>query len=168
MSAVLSTTDTRDHVKWTLVGLVSMFGLQIVVSLIFDAIAYARSQSTTLFMQDTALVVTLGLMIGAFLVGGFIIGWKSEQRHLFAALVAAAMTVGLSFLLDLVIPQGYKAQFIIGYLLNDPTQAALFLILGLVAAPIGAYWGWHVAQSQEDVLEETSISPEHRKNGKTN
>ena len=82
MSAVLSATDTRDHVKWTMVGLVSMFGLQVLVSLIFDAIAYARSESTTLFMQDTTLVVTFGLMIGAFLIGGFIIGWKSEQRHI--------------------------------------------------------------------------------------
>jgi hypothetical protein len=167
MSAVLSATDTRDHVKWTMVGLVSMFGLQIVVSLIFDAIAFARSQSATAFMQVTAPIVILGLMIGAFLVGGFIVGWKSEQRRLFDAVVAAAMTVGLSFLIYVLLPEVYKDQFITGGLLDEPAQAALFLVLGFVAAPVGAYWGWHVAQSEEEVLEETSISPEHRKNGKT-
>jgi hypothetical protein len=167
MSAVLSATDTKDHVKWTMVGLVSMFGLQVLVSLIFDAIAYARSESTTLFMQDTTLVVTFGLMIGAFLIGGFIIGWKSERRHIFASLVAAAMTVGISFLVYLMLPRGNKGQFITGALLSDPAQAAAFLVFGLIAAPIGAYWGWHVSQSEEDMLEETSISPEHRKNGKT-
>ena len=167
MSAVLSATDTRDHVKWTMIGLASMFGLQIVVSLIFDAIALARAQSSTAFMQDTAPIVILGLMIGAFLVGGFIIGWRSEQRRLFDAVIAAAMTVGLSFLVYLLLPEVYKDRFITGGLLDEPAQAALFLVLGFVAAPIGAYWGWHVAQSEEDVLEETSISPEHRKNGKT-
>ena len=165
MSAVLSATDTRDHAKWTMIGLVSMFGLQIAVSIIFDAIAFARAQSSTAFMQDTAPIVILGLMIGAFLVGGFIIGWKSEQRRLFDAVVAAAMTVGLGFLVYVLLPQAYQDMFITGGLLDDPTQAGLFLVLGFVAAPIGAYWGWHVAQSEEDVLEETSISPEHRKKG---
>ena len=168
MSAVLSATDTKDHVRWTIIGLVSMFGLQVIVSLIFDAIAYARSESTTLFMQDTALVVTFGLMIGAFLIGGFIIGYKSGQRRVFDSLAAAAMTVGLSFLVFLLLPRAYKGQFITGALLSDPAQAATFLILGLIAAPVGAYWGWHVTQSEEEMLEETSISPEHRKNGKTN
>ena len=168
MSAVLTTTDTRDHVKWTMIGLASMFGLQIVVSLIFDALALARAESSTAFMQDTAPIVILGLMIGAFLVGGFIIGWKSEQRRLFDAVVAAAMTVGLSFLVYLLLPAAYKDQFITGGLLDDPAQAGLFLVLGFIAAPIGAFWGWHVSQSEEDVLEETSISPEHRKNGTTN
>ncbi|HET8677368.1 MAG TPA: hypothetical protein VFO63_16345 [Blastocatellia bacterium] len=168
MSAVLSATDTRGHVRWTMVGLVSMFSLQVIVSLIFDAIAYARSSSTTLFMQDTALVVIFGLMIGAFLIGGFIIGWKSGQRRVFDSVIAAAITVGLSFVVYLLIPQGYKAQFITGALLSDPAQAVTFLILGLIAAPVGAYWGWHVTQSEEEMLEETSISPEHRKNGKEN
>ena len=167
MSAVLSATDTRDHVRWIMVGLVSMFSLQVIVSLIFDAIAYARSSSTTLFMQDTALVVTFGLMIGAFLIGGFIIGWKSGQRHLLDSVIAAAITLALGFVAYLLIPEGYKAQFITGALLSDPVQAVTFLVLGLVAAPVGAYWGWHVSQSEEEMLEETSISPEHRKNGKT-
>src|ERR671915_394953 len=112
MSAVLSATDTRDHVKWVTVGLLSMFGLQVIVSLIFDAIAYARSESTTLFMQETALLVTFGLMIGAFLIGGFIIGWKSEQRRVFDSLAAAAMTVGLSFLVYMMLPRAFKGQFI--------------------------------------------------------
>ncbi len=168
MSAVLSATDTRDHLRWVMVGVVSMFSLQVIVSLIFDAIAYARSSSTTLFMQDTALVVTFGLMIGTFLIGGFIIGWKSGQRHIFDSVIAAAITVGLSFVVYLLIPQGYKAQFITGALLSDPAQAATFLVLGLIAAAVGAYWGWHVSQSEEEMLEETSISPEHRKNDKAN
>ena len=168
MSAVLSATDTRDHVKWVTVGLLSMFGLQVIVSLIFDAIAYARSESTTLFMQETALLVTFGLMIGAFLIGGFIIGWKSEQRRVFDSLAAAAMTVGLSFLVYMMLPRAFKGQFITGSLLSDPAQAAMFLALGLIAAPVGAYWGWHVSQPEEVTLEETSISPEHRKNGKSN
>ena len=119
-------------------------------------------------MQDTALVVIFGLMIGAFLIGGFIIGWKSGQRRVFDSVIAAAITVGLSFVVYLLIPQGYKAQFITGALLSDPAQAVTFLILGLIAAPVGAYWGWHVTQSEEEMLEETSISPEHRKNGKEN
>ena len=61
--------------------------------------------------------------IGAFLIGGFIIGWKSGQRRVFDSVIAAAITVGLSFVVYLLIPQGYKAQFITGALLSDPAQA---------------------------------------------
>ena len=168
MSAVLSATDKKDHVKWIMVGLVSMFALQVVISLVFDVIIYAIAESSPLFMQNTPIVVIFGLMVGAFLVGGFIVGWKSEQRRILDAVIAAAMTAALNFLIFTQLPPLYNGQFILGSLLSEPSEAVTYLVLGLAAAAAGAYWGWHVTQPEADILEETSISPEHRKNGKAN
>jgi hypothetical protein len=162
MSAAISRGPKSSHLKWMLIGLGSMFGLQIIISLIFTAIAFLLARSSADVMQNTVVVATFGLMLGAFLVGGFIIGWWSGQKRILDSILVAVITVALSIGVYAALPASNKEQFISGYLLSSPARGSLLFVLAIVAAAIGAYWGWHLTLSEEEVLEETSISPERR------
>ncbi|HXG65582.1 MAG TPA: hypothetical protein VNO70_10775, partial [Blastocatellia bacterium] len=61
------------------------------------------------------------------------------------------------------LPESSRIQFLSGYLLSDLGRGAVFLVLAVIAAAAGVYWGWQVAIPEEAVLEETSISPERRR-----
>ncbi|MFP5260472.1 MAG: hypothetical protein ACLGJB_01035 [Blastocatellia bacterium] len=147
----------RERTKWILVGLGFTFGLQVLISLAFTAIAYNAAGSRTGVPQDTLIVIVFGLMLGAFLIGGFVIGWMSEEVRVLDSLLVAAITMALVVLVYSALPRGSKAQFISGYLLNDLRRGALFLALALVASTAGAYWGWHVKVPQEGVLDRIAL-----------
>ena len=162
MSAAISSEHKNSHLKWILIGLGSMFGLQIIISLAFTAIAFLLASSSADVMQDTIVIVTFGLMLGAFLVGGFVIGWRSGEKRILDSILVAIITVALCVGVYAALPASNKEQFISGFLLSSPARGALFFVLALIAAGIGAYWGWHVTLSEEELLEETSISPDRR------
>jgi hypothetical protein len=147
----------RERTKWILVGLGFTFGLQVLISLAFTAIAYNVAGSRMGVPQDTLIVTVFGLMLGAFLIGGFVIGWMSEEVRVLDSLLVAAITMALVVLVYSALPRGSKAHFISGYLLNDLRRGALFLGLALVASTVGAYWGWHVKVPQEGVLDRIAL-----------
>jgi hypothetical protein len=156
----------RDRTKWILVGLGFTFGLQVLISLAFTAIAYNAASSQTGVPQDTITVTAFGLAIGAFLIGGFVIGWMSEEARVLDSLLVTVITVALVLLVYAALPHGNRAQFISGYLLadlrpdhllNDLRRSILFLVLALIASAIGAYWGWHVRVPQEGVLDRIAL-----------
>jgi hypothetical protein len=147
----------RERTKWILVGLGFTFGLQVLISLAFTAIAYNVAGSRMGVPQDTLIVTVFGLMLGAFLIGGFVIGWMSEEVRVLDSLLVATITMALVVLVYSALPRGSKAQFISGYLLNDLRRGALFLALALVASTVGAYWGWHVKVPQEGVLDRIAL-----------
>src|SRR5215208_1538666 len=128
----------KDRTKWILVGLSFTFGLQVLISLAFTAIAYNAASSPAGLPQDTFIIAAFGLTIGAFLIGGFVIGWMSEEVRVFDSMLVTVITLALVFLIYTALPHGNKAQFVSGYLLNDLRRGTLFLALALVAAAIGA------------------------------
>jgi hypothetical protein len=155
----------KDRTKWILVGLGFTFGLQVLISLAFTAIAYKAASSTTGVPQDTFIITAFGLRLGAFLIGGFVIGWMSEEVRVFDSMLVAVTTLALVLLVYTALPQGNKDQFVSGYLLSDVRHSNLVLVLGstlflaiaLIAAAIGAYWGWHVRVPQEGVLDRIAL-----------
>lgn len=148
----------KDRIKWLLVGLGFTVGLQVIISLLFTGVAYdaARSNSASVG-QDLVLVVALGLVIGAFLIGGFVVGVVSEELRLLDSVVVALLGVGLSGLVYLGLPHGNKPQFVTGYMLDDLGRTALFGALAVGAALVGAYWGWHVTVPREGVLDRVAL-----------
>jgi hypothetical protein len=139
----------KQRIKWILVGLGFTFGLQVIISLLFTALAYSNRSSTADVIADTAAAVAFGGALGAFLIGSFVIGWLTEELRVIDALIVAVLTLALTLLMYTALPAGNKGQFVSGYLLSDPRRGLLFAVIALIAAAIGAYWGWHLKVPQE-------------------
>jgi MFS family permease len=139
----------KDRIKWILVGLGFIFGLQVIISLLFTGIAYSNRESVADVVADTAAAVAFGAALGAFLIGGFVIGWLTEELRVVDSLIAAVLTLALTLLMYTALPSGNKGQFVSGYLLSEPRRGALFAVIALIAGVIGAYWGWHLKVPQE-------------------
>lgn len=147
----------KDRIKWILVGLGVTFGLQFIISVLFTAIAYSNKSSAADVISDTASAVAFGAALGAFLVGGFVIGWLTEELRVVDSLIVAVLTLALTLLMYSALPSGNKGQFVSGYLLSDPRRGALFGVIALIAAVIGAYWGWHLKVPQEGRLDRIAL-----------
>jgi hypothetical protein len=147
----------KDRIKWILVGLGFTFGLQVIISLIFTAVAFSNRSSQADVVSDTAVAVAFGTAIGAFLIGGFVIGWLTEELRVLDSLTSAVLTLALTLLVYTALPTGNKAQFITGFLLNDVRRGLLLTVLALIAGAIGAYWGWHLKVPQEGALDRVAL-----------
>lgn len=146
----------KDRIKWILVGLGFTFGLQVIISLIYTGIAYSAASGSGV-PQDTIVVTAFGLMLGAFLIGGFVVGWMSEEVRVLDSLIVAALTLVLTLLVYSALPSGNKGQFVSGYLLNNVNRGAVFVALALIAAAIGSFWGSRVKVPQEGVLDRVAL-----------
>jgi MFS family permease len=147
----------KDRLKWILVGLGFTFGLQVIISLLFTGIAYSTRESTADVVSDTAAAVAFGAALGAFLIGGFVIGWLSEELRIIDSLIVALLTLGLTLFLYTRLSAGNKGQFVSGYLLSDVRRGSLFAVIALIAGVIGAYWGWHLKVPQEGVFDRIAL-----------
>lgn len=147
----------KDRVKWILVGLGVTFGLQVIISLLFTGIAYSNKTSAADVVSDTAAAVAFGAALGAFLIGGFVIGWLTEELRVVDSLIAGASTLALILLVYTALPSSNNGLFVSGYLLSDPRRGVLIAVLALIAAAIGAYWGSHLKVPQEGVLDRIAL-----------
>ena len=139
----------KDHIKWILVGLGFTFGLQVIISLLFTAIAYSNKASSADVLSDTAAAVAFGAALGAFLIGGFVIGWLTEELRVIDSLIVSVATLAMMLLVYTALPSRNNGVFVSGYLLSEPRRGALFAVAGLIAGVIGAYWGGHLKVPQE-------------------
>lgn len=146
----------KNRIKWILVGLGFTFGLQVIISVVYTAVAYSAARGAAA-PQDTIVITAFGFMLGAFLIGGFVVGWMSEEMRLLDSLIVAALTLVLTLLVYSALPQGNKGQFVSGYLLNNVNRAAMFIVLALIAAAIGSYWGSHVKVPQEGMVDRVAL-----------
>lgn len=147
----------RDRIKWILVGLGFTFGLQVIISLIFTGIAYSTSTSEADVVSDTAVAVAFGATLGAFLIGGFVIGWMTEELRVIDSLIVAVATLVLTLLVHMALPTPNKGQFVSGVLLSNVSRGTVLASLALIAAAIGAYWGWHLKVPQEGILDRIAL-----------
>ena len=149
----------KDHIKRILVGIGFTFGLHVLISLIFTAVAFSAATSRTGVQEGPFLIVVFGLTIGAFLVGAFVIGWMSEELRLGNAASVVILTLLLSALVYWRLPAGNKGQFVTGSWLSsgDPGQRTLFVAMALMAAAGGAYLGWRVKVPREGILDRVAL-----------
>lgn len=166
----------KDRIKWMLVGLGFTFGLQVLISLIFTGIAYSAASRSSDVGQATFPVLVFGLTLGAFLIGGFVIGWMSEELKILDALLVALATLVLTAIIYTVLPESTKGQFITGNWLSETTtqlmadgntratshiaftgRSLLFCALALIAAAVGKYLGWHVGVPEEGVVDRVAL-----------
>ena len=84
----------KDRIKWILVGVGFTFGLQVIISLLFTGVAYSNRSSAADVISDTAVAVAFGSALGAFLIGGFVMGWLTDELRIVDALIAAVLEFG--------------------------------------------------------------------------
>lgn len=147
----------KDRIKWILVGLGFTFGLQVIVSLIYTGVAYSNKSSSADVVSDTAMAVTFGLTVGAFLIGGFVVGWLTEELRVLDSLIVALATLALTLLVYTALPASNQAQFVSGFLLAHLVRGLVLTALALIFAAIGAYWGWHLKVPQEGMLDRIAL-----------
>ena len=146
--------EMRNRIKWILVGVGSTFGLQVIISLIFAGLTQPAANSTM-------SVIVFGMGLGAFLIGGFIVGWMSEELRLVDALIVVITTLMLSALVMLMLPDASKEQFVtvlpLGDITGNPGESFLFISLAGIASVAGTYIGWHVTVPQEGIVDRVAL-----------
>ena len=146
----------RKRIQWMIIGLGFAFGLQVMISLAYTALAFRAASSGAPVPQETVSVIVLGLTLGAFLIGGFVVGWTEESFRLVDALAVALLTLALNAVVYQALPAANKPQFIAGAWLTEQTghlaltgATVIFIALAVIASVAGAYWGWHTAVPSE-------------------
>jgi hypothetical protein len=167
----------RERLKWTLVGFGFTAILLFLISLAFTGIAYSLASSQNGPEQGAISLYVFGFTLGAFLVGGFVIGWMSEQMRVLDAIIVALFTLVASGLIYTALPsESARAQFVTGSWLSDTVvrissegmpstvthialtgRSVLFGVLALLASSIGAYWGWHVKVPQDGFIDRAAL-----------
>jgi len=152
------------RIKWIIIGLGFAFGLQVLISLAYTAVAFGAARSSASVPQETVSVIALGVTLGAFLIGGFVVGWTEESFRLVDAVVVALLTLVLNALVYQALPLANKPQFVSGAWMTDQaghlaftSSTLLFVALALVAAAAGAYLGWHTAVPSEGFLTRVAL-----------
>jgi hypothetical protein len=146
----------KKRIKWIIIGVGFAFGLQVIVSLAYTALAFRAAHSGIDIPQGTVSVIALGVTLGAFLIGGFVVGWTEEDFRLVDAITVGVVTLALNAFVYEALPAGNKAQFVVGAWLTDQaghlalrTSTMVFIALAVIAAAAGAFWGWHTAVPSE-------------------
>src|SRR5205085_2113371 len=117
----------KDRIKWTLIGLGFTFGLQVIISLLFSGAAYSAGRN----QSDTFLMIAYGLSLGAFLIGGFVIGWMSEELRVLDAVLVTVVALVLVSLVYAALPNANRGQFVSGYFLSALQRGLVFTSLSL-------------------------------------
>src|SRR5262249_48816246 len=154
----------KTRIRWILIGLGFAFGLQVIISLIYTGLAFSAARSGTALPQGTVALIVLGVTLGAFLIGGFVVGWAEEMLRVGDAIAVALLTMGLNAAVYLALPDANKAQFVSGAWLTDQSgriaatgTTLLFVTLAVIGALIGAYWGWRTSVPSEGVLTNVAL-----------
>jgi len=155
---------TRNRIKLVLVGLGFTFGLQVVISLVYTGLAFSAAQTRTALPQGTVSIIALGATLGAFLIGGFVVGWREGRFPLIDSLGVGLLTLILTAVVYLALPSANQAQFVGGVWLTDQAghiaitgPTFIFVALTLIGALIGAYWGWRTALRSEGRLASIAV-----------
>ena len=160
----------KERIKWLLVGFGFMALLQLLISLAYTGLAFNAARNQVAAEQGAISLYVFGFTLGAFLVGGFVIGWMSEEQKVLDAVLVALFTLVVSALIYTFLPnESVRAQFVTGSWLSETLvrnnathiaftgRSALFALLALASSSIGAYWGWHVKVPQEGFIDRAAL-----------
>jgi MFS family permease len=154
-----------NRIKWVLVALGLAFGLQVLISLVYTWIAYSAAGSARPVPQGTTSVLVFGFAVGTYLIGGFVVGWMNDRLRIGDGIIVALLTLIPALLVYLALPEGNRAQFVIGVLLSDPAgnlvlsgRSILFVASGTMASALGAYIGWHATVPQEGIFDRIALA----------
>jgi hypothetical protein len=150
----------KERIKWIVAGFGFMVGIQMLTSLMFMALRQVVEVRPESVSAPYLGVVIFGLTLGAFVLGGFIIGRVEETPRLADAMLAAMATLAFSALIYLALPEGSREQFTGSKWLTDvagttasPWLSVSLALPPLIAAAVGAYLGYLITTPVESALE---------------
>lgn len=150
----------KERVKWIVVGFGFMVGIQVLASLLFIGLAQMLRASPNLVLEPYGVFVIFGLTLGAFFLGGFVIGRVEEAPRIIDAVIAAIVTLALSVIVFLALPESSNDQFTGSKWLADaagnassPRVGALLIAPALIASALGAYLGYSMTTQVESMVE---------------
>lgn len=141
----------KERIKWIIIGFGFMVGIQVLTSLFFSLLLQISQQSPGTVESDQWVLVIFGLTLGAFLIGGLVIGRFEEELRIYDAVWAAVLTLILSNVMFYVLPASAQQNYTGSKWLLDangqfaPLWLSLLQMLpALGAAAIGATLGYHL------------------------
>jgi hypothetical protein len=150
----------KERVKWIAIGFGFMVGIQILASLLLIGLAQMLKTSPNLVLEPYWIFVILGLTLGAFFLGGFVIGRVEEAPRITDAVIAAIVTLALSVIVFLALPESSRDQFTGSKWLADAAGnassqwvGALLIAPALIASALGAYLGYSMTTPVENAVE---------------
>ncbi|SRR6266508_197275 len=150
----------KERVKWIAIGFGFMVGVQVLASLLLIGLTQMLKASPNLVLEPYWVSVIFGLTLGAFFFGGFIMGRVEEAPRIIDAVIAAIMTLDLSVIVFLALPESSRGQFTGSKWLADaagktasPWVSALLIAPALIASGLGAYLGYLAPTPVESMVE---------------
>jgi hypothetical protein len=150
----------KERIRWIAIGFGFMVGIQVLASLMFISFGQAPQRNPSGVLSPYWAFMIFGLTLGAFFIGGFIIGRVEEARRVIDALAAATATLTLSAVVFQALPEGSRDQFTGSAWLTEaasvtpsPWISALLLLPPLFASAAGAYVGYLMSTQVESVVE---------------
>src|SRR5215475_4396100 len=111
----------KDRVKWILVGFGFTAILQLLISVAYTGLAFSLANSQSGPEQGAISLYVFGFTLGTFLVGGFVIGWMSEQLRVLDAVLVAVFTLIVSAVIYTALStEPRRAQFVTASWLSEP------------------------------------------------
>jgi hypothetical protein len=150
----------KERVKCIAIGFGFMVGIQVLASLLFIGLARMLADVQGIFLERYWVFVIFGLTLGAFFLGGFVIGRVEEAPRITDAVIAAIATLALSVIVFLALPESSRDQFTGSKWLADasgktasPWVSALLIAPALIASALGAYLGYLMTTPVESIVE---------------
>jgi len=150
----------KERVKWIAIGFGFMVGIQVLASLLFIGLTRMLKASPNLALERYWVFVIFGLTLGAFFLGGFVIGRVEEAPRITDAMIAGIATLALSVIVFLALPESSRHQFTGSKWLADPSgntaspwSSAPFIAPALIASALGAYLGYLMTTPVESMVE---------------
>ena len=143
----------KHRIRWMLVGLGFTFGLQSLIALLANLLFFGVPGSPP---AKIVVAMVFGLMIGAFLIGGFIVGVMSERFQLTDTSALLFLTLLLSAIV-FTFSSGVSGRYHLttNWLSDASGQVSitagsfLYVALAWMAAAAGTYIGYRVNIPQE-------------------
>ena len=146
----------KERIKWMVAGFGFIVGIQLLTTLMFRLLV---AQSGGAIENNQWIVVVFGLTLGAFLLGGFVIGRVEEAPRIFDAVIAATAALVFSAIIYFALP-GSGEKFTGSIWLVDVSGreapfwlSSLQLLPAVVASGLGAYLGYLMTTPVESGLE---------------
>ncbi len=150
----------KERIKWIAIGFGFMVGIQVLASLLLIGLAQMLKASPNLVFEPYWGFVVLGLTLGGFFLGGFVIGRVEEAPRITDAVIAAIVTLALSVIVFLALPESSRGQFTGSRWLADaagnassPWVGALLIAPTLIVSALGSYLGYSMTTPVESAVE---------------
>src|SRR6266542_4656293 len=150
----------KERIKWIALGCGFMVSIQVLASLLLIGLAQMLKTNPKFVLEPYWVFVILGLTLGAFFLGGFVIGRVEEAPRIIDAVIAAIATLALSVIVFLALPESSRDQFTGSKWLADaagntasPWVSALLIAPALIASALGAYLGYLMTTQVESMVE---------------